>query len=109
MLPSMNRRMMKALAFSGLLLASPAWAQGKPADCASIVQELKAKPPANGSKARAELLWDTFMEHCEAKMGGPGGMFDAEAMMAIAQVLNLEAPDPSETTTLPEYYQKTSK
>jgi hypothetical protein len=93
MLPSMNRRMMKALAFSGFLIATPAWAQGKtgnPADCSPIVQELKAKPPASGNKARAEALWDRFLEECRAKMGGPGVVFDAEEMMAIAQVLNLQ-------------------
>jgi hypothetical protein len=91
-LPSMNHHMMKALVLLGLLTTSPAWAQGKlgkPADCTPIVQELKAKPPASGNKARAEALWDRFIEECRAKMGGPGVLFDAEEMMAIAQMLNL--------------------
>jgi hypothetical protein len=82
---------MRALALLMALIASPAWAQGKPVDCSAVVQELKTKPPANGSKARAELLWDEFVEECEAKTGGPGATFNPEETMAIMRVLYSDA------------------
>jgi hypothetical protein len=77
---------MRALTLLGLLIVSPAWAQVPP-DCYQIVQELKAKPPGNGEKRSVELLWNIFVQGCEAKMGGPGAMFDAADMLAIDKVL----------------------
>jgi hypothetical protein len=41
----------------------------------------------DGDKRHVELLWNIFLQECEAKMGGPGAMFNSEEVMAISRVL----------------------
>jgi hypothetical protein len=63
-------------------------AQPLPMECPQIVAELKMRPPAYGDAGRAEVVWERFLSHCEAKMGGPGAVISAEDVDALSKLLN---------------------
>ena len=77
-------RVLGAILIAGLAPA-PALAQPFPTQCSGIVQELKMRPPAYGQKARAERIWNSYLNMCEKEWAG---QVAAEDVDALATVIN---------------------
>ena len=76
-----------ALAVGLRLLASEARAQSfiLPTDCASIVDELKTQPPANGNRARAAEMWNNYQIYCAGT-----GALSLDDINAVTRVMHPE-------------------
>jgi hypothetical protein len=76
-----------ALAVGLWLLASQAGAQNfiLPTNCASIVEELKMQPPANGKRARAAEMWNNYQIYCAGT-----GALSLDDINAVTRVMHPE-------------------
>jgi hypothetical protein len=76
-----------ALAVGLRLLSAEAQAQSfiLPTDCASIVDELKTQPPANGNRARAAEVWNSYQIYCAG-----AGALSLDDINAVTRVMHPE-------------------
>ena len=76
-----------ALAVGLWLISAEARAQSfiLPTDCASIVDELKTQPPANGNRARAAEMWNSYQIYC-----ADTGALSLDDINAVTRVMHPE-------------------
>ena len=67
--------------FAILLLA----AQPLPTTCPQIMQEMRMRPPAYGEKARAEYVWNFYLQNCQKEWGDRLDTEDVDELSKVIQ------------------------
>jgi hypothetical protein len=84
---SRSRMLAVAIAVLFFIMPNAAWTQSLilPTDCATIIDELKMRPPAKGDRTRAAELWNNYQIYCAGS-----GSLTSDDIAAVTKVMHPE-------------------